>query len=196
MTWKPQIDAILPKLSSACFAIRSVKPYVSHQTLKAIYYAYFHAIMSFGIIFWGQSPDNSKVLLLQKRVMRAMMGCGARDSCRGLFVELGILTLPSQYIFCLLLFVVKNKKLFSSNEDLHTINTRQQLNLHQPSAHLKKYQLGPYYMGIKLFNTLPASLKDQSSNPARFRLLLKKFLMETSLYSLDEFYSICKSRKL
>ena len=196
MTWKTQIDAILPKLSSACFAMRSVKPYVSHQTLKAIYYAYFHAIMSYGIIFWGQSPDSSKVFLLQKRVMRTMMGCGARDSCRGLFVELGILTLPSQYIFCLLLFVVKNKKLFSSNEDLHTIDIRQQLNLHQPSAHLKKYQLGPYYMGIKLFNTLPASLKDQSSNPARFRLLLKKFLMETSLYSLDEFYSICKSRKL
>ena len=135
-------------------------------------------------------------ILLQKRVMRTMMGCGARDSCRGLFVELGILTLPSQYIFCLLLSVVKNKKLFSSNEDLHTIDIRQQLNLHQPSAHLKKYQLGPYYMGIKLFSTLLASLKDQSSNPARFRLLLKKFLMETSLYSLDEFYSICKSRKL
>ena len=196
MTWKTQIHAILPKLSSACFAVRSVKPYVSHQTLKAIYYAYFHAIISYGIIFWGQYPDSSKVFLLQKRVMRTMVGCGARDSCRGLFVELGILTLPSQYIFCLLLFVVKNKKLFSSNEDLQTINTRQQLNLHQPSARLKKYQLGPYYMGIKLFNTLPASLKDQSSNPARFRLLLKKFLMETSLYSLDEFYSICKSRKL
>jgi len=46
MTWKSHIDAILPKLSSACFAIRSVKPYVSQQSLKTIYYAYFHAIMS------------------------------------------------------------------------------------------------------------------------------------------------------
>ena len=99
MTWKTQIDAILPKLSSACFAIRSVKPYVSHQTLKAIYYAYFHAIMLYGIIFWGQSSDSSKVFLLQKRVMRTMMGCGARDSCRGLFVELGILTLPPNISF-------------------------------------------------------------------------------------------------
>jgi hypothetical protein len=156
---------------------------------------YFHAIMSYGIIFWGQSPDSLKIFLLQKRVIRTMMGCGGRDWCRRLFVELGILTLPSKYIFCLLLFVVKNKKLFSSNKDLHSIDARQQLNLHQPSAHLKKYQLGPYYMGIKLFNTLPATLKNESHNPARFRSLLKKFLLETTLYLLDEFHSICKPRK-
>jgi len=130
--------------------------------------------MSYGVIFWGLFPDSVKVLLLQKRVIRTMMGCGRRDSCRTIFQELGILTLPSQYIFCLLLFVVKNSKLFSVNKDLHLINTRQQSNLHQPLAHLKKYQLGPYNMGIKLFNILPASTKDESHNPSRFRSLLKK----------------------
>ena len=129
MSWKTHIDAILPKPISASFSIRSVKPYVSFLTLKAVYYAYFHAIMSYGLIFWGQSPDSLKVFLLQKRVIRTMMGCGGHDSCRRLFVELGILTLPSQYIFCLLLFVVKNKKLFSSNKDLHSIDKRQQSNL-------------------------------------------------------------------
>jgi hypothetical protein len=129
------------------------------------------------------------------RVCQKHLTCFMRCSCRGLFAELGILTLPSQYIFCLLLFVVKNRKLFSSNKDLHSFNTRQQLNIHQPSAHLKKYQLGPYYMGIKLFNTLPAPLKNESHSPVRFRSLLKKFLLETTLYSLDKFYSICKPRK-
>jgi len=79
MSWKTHIDAILPKLSLACFALRSLKPYVSLLTLKAIYYAYFHAIMSYGGIFWGQSPDSLKVFLLQKRVIRIMMGCGGRD---------------------------------------------------------------------------------------------------------------------
>ena len=91
--------------------------------------------------------------------------------------ELGILTLPSQYIFCILLFVVKNSKLFSLNKDLHSINTRQQSNFHQPFGHLKKYQLGPYYMGIKLFNILPVSIKNESHNPPRFRSLLKNFYL-------------------
>ena len=31
------------KLSSACYAMRSVKPYVYVNTLKMIYYSYFHS---------------------------------------------------------------------------------------------------------------------------------------------------------
>ena len=49
MSWKSHIDTILPRLSSACFAMRTIKPYFSYQTLKVIYYANFHAIMSYGI---------------------------------------------------------------------------------------------------------------------------------------------------
>ena len=118
-----------------------------------------HLLQLWCYMFWGQSPSSSKVFLLQKRVIRTMMCCGGRDTCRGLFSELGIVTLSSQYIFCLLQFVVKNGKLFSLNMDMHSINTRQLLNLHQPSAHLKKCQLGTYNMGIKMFNTLPPTLK-------------------------------------
>ena len=176
-----------------CFAICFVKRYVSQQTLKAIYYAYFHAIMKYGVIFWGQSPGSLRVFLLQKRVIRTIMDCGGRTSCRTLFHELGILT-TSQYIFSLLQFVVKNSNLFPLNKNIHSFNTRQQSNSHQPSAHLRKYQLGPYYMGINLFNTLPSTLKIESHNPSRFMTLLKKFLLESSLYSLEEFYNICKSK--
>jgi hypothetical protein len=42
LTWKSCIETILPKLSSACFAI---KPFVSQQILKAIYYSHFHTII-------------------------------------------------------------------------------------------------------------------------------------------------------
>jgi len=58
------IDNILPKLCSACFAMRSVKPYVSQQMLKMIYYSYFHSIMSNGIMFWGHSARSTRVFRL------------------------------------------------------------------------------------------------------------------------------------
>jgi len=112
--------------------------------------------------------------LLQKRVIRTIMGCGGRTSCRTLFHELGILTLTSQYIFSLLQVMVKNSNLFSLNKNIHSFNPRQQSSFHQPSAHLSKYQLGPYCMGIKLFNTLPSTLKIESHNPSRCRTVLKK----------------------
>ena len=35
LTWKSHIETILSKLSSACFAMRSIKPLISQQMLKA-----------------------------------------------------------------------------------------------------------------------------------------------------------------
>ena len=46
LSWKGHIDHIIPKLSSACYCIRTVKPYVAHNTLKSIYHSYFHSIMT------------------------------------------------------------------------------------------------------------------------------------------------------
>ena len=102
LTWTTQIEKILPKLSSACFALRSVKPFVSIKTLKIIYYAYFHSIMSYGIIFWGHTALSVKVFRLQKKIIRTMMGKRNKDSCRKLFKGLEIFPLPSLYIYFLL----------------------------------------------------------------------------------------------
>jgi len=52
------------------------------------------------------------------------MGSSNRDSYRELFKNLKVLPLQSQYIFPLLLFVVKNRELFRSNSDVHNINTK------------------------------------------------------------------------
>jgi len=119
LSWKTHIDKILPKLCSACFAMRSVKPFVSQQTLKVIYYSLFHSIMSYGIIFWGHSSLSIRVFRLQKRIIRVMTGSRCRDSCRKLFTSLKILPFPSLYIFFLLWFVIKNRELFTTNNEIH-----------------------------------------------------------------------------
>jgi hypothetical protein len=62
LPWKTHIDKILPKLISACFAMWKVKPFMSPQMLKAIYYAHFHSIISYGIIFWGHTTPSTRVL--------------------------------------------------------------------------------------------------------------------------------------
>jgi len=74
LSWKTHIDKILPKLCSACFAMKSVKPFVSQQILKVICYSHFHSIRTYGLIFWGTSPYSIRVIRLQKRIVRIMMG--------------------------------------------------------------------------------------------------------------------------
>jgi hypothetical protein len=61
LSWKGHINYMIPKLSSACYVMRTVKPHVSHNTLKIIYYSYFHSIMNYGTLFWSSSPESIKI---------------------------------------------------------------------------------------------------------------------------------------
>jgi hypothetical protein len=103
-----------------------------------------------------------------------------------------ILTLPSQYIFSLLLFVTRNTSLFALNSVYHDINTRQKNDLHVPHAHRAKYQKGVLYSGIKVFSALPTSIKTILNNPKKFKTTLKRYLLSHSFYSVDEFFSELK----
>ena len=54
LTWTDHIDLLAKKLSSTCYLIQNVKPFLSISALKMIYHSIFHSIMSYGIIFWGK----------------------------------------------------------------------------------------------------------------------------------------------
>ena len=147
--------------------MRLVKPYVAANTLKVIHYSYFHSIMTYGLIFWGNSSDSIKTFRLQKKIITIMMGCRSRDSCRKLFPNLEILPLPSQYILSLLLFMIRNKNQFQINSKIHQLNTRQHANLHQPSVNATKNQKGVHCIGVKVFNMLPFYIKAVSHSPKK-----------------------------
>jgi hypothetical protein len=74
INWKNHIHGILPKLSSACYLFRRMYPHFNEDTLKMIYFAYFHSVMEFGIPFCGFSTESNKILLQQKRILRTMTG--------------------------------------------------------------------------------------------------------------------------
>jgi hypothetical protein len=133
------------------------------DTLKIIYYSYVHSIITYRIILGGNSPHNSDIFKIQKRIIRIMTK-SSRDSCRHLFKRLEILPLQSQYIFFVLLFVVKNRDLYSNNQEIHNINTRSNINLYLPMCNLTLFQKGAYFSGIKLFNPFPANVENRVSS--------------------------------
>jgi hypothetical protein len=67
LSWNNHIDLLVKKLSKACYIIRNAKTYISALSLKMIYYAFFHSVMSYGIIFWGNSWHSSVIFKLQKK---------------------------------------------------------------------------------------------------------------------------------
>jgi len=124
LSWKNHINQMKFKLSRACYAIRYVKHFMSQDTLRKIYFSYFHSILLCGIIFWGNSAYSSNIFKIQKRIIRIIMNARNRDSCSQLFKNPKILQLKSQYTFSILLFVAKNRDLHESSSEFHIINTR------------------------------------------------------------------------
>ena len=66
--WSCHIEYIIQKLTSACYIMRSIELFRSVNTLKTIYYSYFNAIISYGVPFWGNSPQALKIFRVQKRI--------------------------------------------------------------------------------------------------------------------------------
>ena len=169
MSWKNRTDQMMIKLSTACYAIRYVKHFMSQDTPRKILFSYFHSILSHGTIFWGNSAYSSNIFKIQKRIIRIIMNAKNRDSSCQLFENLKILPLKSQYISSLLLFVAINRDLYESNSEIHNINTRFSSDLHNATANLTTFQKVPFYFGIKVFNLPPTSIKNTSHDINQFR---------------------------
>jgi hypothetical protein len=78
--------------------------------------------------------------------------------------------------------------IFISNSDIHSIHTRQGLDLHYPAYKLTKVQKGVSFTGIRIFNNLPNSIKILSNDVNKFKSSLRKCLHVGSFYSLGEYF--------
>ena len=94
---------------------------VGGSTLDVLstYFSYVYSIISYRIIFWGNSSHSEEIFKIQKRIITTIMNSFNNASCRQLFKELSILPIQSQYTFSILLFVTKNKDQFLFNSQVH-----------------------------------------------------------------------------
>jgi hypothetical protein len=172
-------------MPTACFVIRTIQPKMSTETIRMVYFAYVHSV----IIFGGNELHSEKIFKLQKRVIRVITHSRMTDSCRELFKRLEMLPSYSQYIFSLSMFTVKNKHLFTTNNQIHSVHTRFKTILHPRIANLTKFQKGVYYSAIKTFNKLPHEVKDLANETIQFRNALKRFLLTNSFYNSEEYFN-------
>jgi hypothetical protein len=65
--WKNHIEQMIPTLSEACYAIRSIVHISNINIFKSIYYAYFHSIIQYRIIWGGNSSNSVKIFSFYNR---------------------------------------------------------------------------------------------------------------------------------
>jgi hypothetical protein len=63
----------------ACYAIRAVRPFISLDEIKMIYFSYVHSFISYGIIFWSNFHLSGSIFKIQKRIIRIITNAGRWD---------------------------------------------------------------------------------------------------------------------
>jgi hypothetical protein len=51
LSWKQHIEWVVNKMCTVCYVLRNIKHIVPLDTLRLIYFAHIHTIISYGIIF-------------------------------------------------------------------------------------------------------------------------------------------------
>jgi len=88
-----------------------------------------------------------------------------------------------------MLFALKNLNIYQTNTSVHGMNTRQQNKLHIPSIRLFSVQRGVYYSSVTIFNQLPQNIIKFHNNLHTFKTLLREYLINNALYSIEKFHS-------
>jgi hypothetical protein len=146
--------------------IKSLKEILSSNFIWNICFTKFHSVLRFGILCWGEAGGEltSKILGIQKQVIRLIAGVNPRTPCRQMFKELNILTIVSLYILEVISYLRRHHQYVQLNSNVHTYNTRRKRDIHIQSYKTIFYKT--------------------------FRKEKKSFLLQHAFYSVEEFVAL------
>ena len=186
LDWSEHLSNLSKKLNKIGFLIGSLKSYTSLNTLKTIYFAHFHSLLSYGIIFWGHFSNCIRIFRIQKRILRLMVGIKPSVSCKSYFRSLNILTLQSVYIHEVLVQMYIQINMHQTNLQIHDHNTRNKANFHITHHRTKLFEHSFHYNGIHLYNKLPDHIKT-AKTIEEFKREVRKMLLTNCFYTVNEY---------
>ena len=69
------------------------------QVLRAAYFVLVHCHLEYALLAWGHMSTCDRLFKSQRRAIRVVANLAYREDCRSYFRSLGILTVPSMFIF-------------------------------------------------------------------------------------------------
>jgi hypothetical protein len=124
-----------------------------------------------------------------------MLGLPYKAHCQEAFVELGLLTVPNLFIFENIMHNKKNdpQKIKMNQIKTHSYSTRIRSRFAE-SNKLSIHEKKPQYIGTKMYQALPRSLRSVNGVNL-FKNKLKHFFMNHTFYDVDEYWELCSSLK-
>ncbi len=190
LSWDIHIENLSKKLTSGIFALYNMAKICDLNVLKTIYFAYIQSNISFGIQVYGATTKRNlnRILIIQKNAIRTMLNLNWRESVKEQFKDLGFMTVYSMYIYEVLLHIKLNYNHLELVGNTHDYLTRGRNDIKMPLHKLKFFEKKPTVIGIKFYNHLPQSIKNEI-NFYKFKKALKYYMLTKPLYSIEEFFT-------
>lgn len=186
LNWSEQINNVCKKVNRFVYVLRRLRKTTDQKTAIAAYYGYIESVLRYGLIIWGNGGDIHRAFTAQKKCIRAICGVGPFQSCKPLFLKLGILPLPCLYIFEVSKFVKQHSNLFKTATEIYPRNTRNGDRLvvdkQQKTARFRK---NCSVMCVNVYNKLPQQFKDLSWR--MFKKSLHEWLLDRRFYKTNDF---------
>ncbi|KAF9822700.1 hypothetical protein SFRURICE_016906 [Spodoptera frugiperda] len=137
-------------------------------------------------MFLTPITEHNRAFIAQKKCIRAIYGIPPDESCKPIFKKLGLLPLPSLYIYEMCMFVKKHQDLFKTAEEVCSRSRRDQYTLVLDELpRCTKYNKNCIAMCVRVYNNLPKTLKELNCRLFKFKLY--KWLNENNFYSIKEY---------
>ena len=206
LTWVTHINALSKKISRAIGLLYKIRPFVSTNILKTLYYSLIYSHLNYAIEVWGSADTThlNRLLILQKRIVRMITRSDKRQEDYSflpsdpLFHQLEILKVHDIFKLRVSKFIYNclnknNPVLFHSwftlTSQIHRYNTRSKYvdvdnsittrTIFVPIARTTHYGLKlTKVKGSKIWNDLPPSLRVENILFSTFNKGIKKHLIE------------------
>ena len=107
LNWKNHLDHNCAKVSKNIGIILKARRVFDKRTLLSLYYSLMYPSLTYSIQVWGSTYQShlSKLVILQKKIVRIIHGVPSRTHTEPLFSELNILKVSNLYIYNIALFM-------------------------------------------------------------------------------------------
>ena len=174
LSWTPHVNALCKKVSTKVFQLSRLKHFVNFRTRKLFFTSHIQSLIDYGSTIWDSTCKNTLKPLhsLHRRALKLILlkqSSLEKDD----YNLLNILPLHTRLTYNKGTYM---KKIMSDNappslRTLFPINTtRDRIKINIPTPRIDLFKTSLAFSGASLWNSLPLSLKAQSSHlfPKRY----------------------------
>ena len=167
MRWENHIESVVKKTKYLIYIFAKLAKTMQTKTLMTIYYAFFHSVISYGIIAWGGAYSSTLRVLqnIQYKILKII-------SKNSFIIQKYPLNLDKQFIFESLYFHYKTLK----EKYLESISNTRNKSIELPKLTKTISKKSSYIIAILNFNKLPKGLKTLTCSKLTTKSKLKEWL--------------------